>query len=1121
MVPMIATLLLPLCLFLVPQHPVQGTEDPYVPPVVESSDEGAAALKKIQLPKGFVARLWASEPDLANPVSLYVDHRGRIFVAQTFRTNNGVTDMREHMGWLNDELAAQTVADRVAMYKRNEGDKFAEYSVAHEQVQRLADLDGDGVCDSSIVFADGFNDPAAGVGAGILVRGTDVWYACIPNLWKLTDEDDDGRAESREVLHTGYGVKVALLGHDLHGLRIGPDGRLYFSMGDRGLHIETQGKVFHLPDRGSVLRCELDGSGLEVFATGLRNPQELVFDDYGNLFTGDNNSDGGDKARWVFVVQGGDTGWRHHYQYLTLPNLRGPWNAEGQWKPFHEKQPWFLVPPIENVADGPSGLCMVPDIGWGDSMQGAFLLCDFRGAASHSSIMEVRHQTKGAGFELVYSRPLFKDLLPTDCDVGPDGALYVTDWVNGWGMTHKGRIFRLAPEGLDTDPRVLEQKVLLAEGMEGRSWEELGRLLGHEGRAVRHEAQLELGFRAARGSPGSEALRRGMGALLNAAYHGQQRPFSRLHGIWGVGMVARLQGAASGFAASIMPLAEDIDPQVRLQTIRVLGEMGDALGLDVLRRALAANDSAEQASAAHALANLRLSLDAQQRSSCIAPIKELLLQGGDRDPWLRHACIRALEHLGTAEEQRALLQSDSVILRRAGVVVLRRTEDAAIARALGDPDEAVVGEAARAIHEVPLPMCAPDLAALLEGPVDRDLYLLRRALAASRELHRPEDARRIAAWVQRDGLDGWLVREGLEALAGWAEPNPIDRVIGSWRPIEGDDSDLGLVLAPLLPGARKSGVAAVQAWIRLEQSQAVPEELALRDLLHTGEEESFRVAALEALLRRGLIDAPQLSTLLVDDSSKVASIALRELGRTDPGRAIGPLMGLARQGEAENRQAAVQALAQFKDRAGHGALARLLRAEASSPGPSPIALELLVALAGDPGEESATAMQAWRARAAADPVDPRGAIVRGGGNAERGLDLFRSKAEVSCLRCHRVGEWGTSLVGPDLTGVGSRLTQDEILWSILDPNRDLAEEYQAWTFLHQDGSMVVGRIVEETATELLILDAEGVEHTWEPDLVEGRRKGLSSMPEDMWEKLSDSELRDLLAFLQGQIATDK
>ena len=301
------------------------------------------------------------------------------------------------MNWLDDDLASRTVADRVAMYRKYLGAGFAGYSVEHERVRRLVDRDGDGHADASTIFADGFNDPAAGIGAGVLARKGDVWYACIPWLWKLRDNDGDGRADRRELLHQGYGVHVGFLGHDLHGLRFGPDGRLYFSIGDRGFNVTTlDNRNLAVPDTGSVLRCNPDGTELEVFASGLRNPQELAFDEFGNLFTGDNNSDSGDKARWVYLVEGGDSGWRIGYQFIAGPISRGPWNEEKLWYPAFDGQAAYIVPPIANIADGPSGLAYDPGVSLlPDAYRKHFFLVDFRGASGQSGIRIVRAAAQG------------------------------------------------------------------------------------------------------------------------------------------------------------------------------------------------------------------------------------------------------------------------------------------------------------------------------------------------------------------------------------------------------------------------------------------------------------------------------------------------------------------------------------------------------------------------------------------------------------------------------------------------------------------------------------------------------------------------------------------------------
>src|SRR4051794_37932891 len=84
--------------------------DPYEKKIARASGEAERALGRMQLPAGLKAEVHAAEPLLANPVAFCFDEQGRIYVAETFRLHKGVTDNRNHSKWLDDELAARTVA---------------------------------------------------------------------------------------------------------------------------------------------------------------------------------------------------------------------------------------------------------------------------------------------------------------------------------------------------------------------------------------------------------------------------------------------------------------------------------------------------------------------------------------------------------------------------------------------------------------------------------------------------------------------------------------------------------------------------------------------------------------------------------------------------------------------------------------------------------------------------------------------------------------------------------------------------------------------------------------------------------------------------------------------------
>jgi quinoprotein glucose dehydrogenase len=434
-------------------------------------------LRRLSAPAGFEVSVFAAEPMLVNPVALSVDEQNRIYVTET-QSYNWEGD------YPDEQLACRTFEQSEALRQRDLLCK-PHPTNRSERVRLLEDRSGQGRADSAVTFCDGF-ELSTGVAAGVLARHGRVWLANAPDLWLLCDTKGQGHANSREVLLHGFGVRRANMGHDLHGLIFGPDGKLYFSMGDRGLNVRTrEGNTIALPDTGSVLRCNPDGTDLEVFAVGLRNPQKLAFDQFGNLWTVDNNANKGDPSRCVYVVEGGDSGWRIGYE--ILPDC-GPWLQERLWDPAAPAA--YRVPPVGWLGQGPAGLAYYPGTGLPSQYEDHFFLCNFP-----ENVLSFSVRPRGAGFELKDVQPFLSTLWPTDIGFGTDGTVYVSDWGPSWSMTQRGRIFRVAHHESRHVSLVAETKKLLADGMDQRTVEELVDLLGHRDQRVRQTAQFALAER--------------------------------------------------------------------------------------------------------------------------------------------------------------------------------------------------------------------------------------------------------------------------------------------------------------------------------------------------------------------------------------------------------------------------------------------------------------------------------------------------------------------------------------------------------------------------------------------------------------------------------------------------
>ncbi len=1067
---------------------------PEAPQIASASDEGRQAIGGLRVPAGLKVELFAAEPLLANPVAFSVDHQGRVWVCETFRQGKGIEDNRNHGQWLDDDLAAQTVEDRLAYIHKHVGDKVGDYTAHDDRIRLLIDKDGDGQADQATVFAERFNAIEDGTGAGVLVRGSDVFYTNIPHLWRLRDCDGDGKADQRDKLHSGYGVRFAFRGHDMHGLILGPDGRLYFSVGDRGLNVVTQeGKRIVNPQCGAVLRCELDGSNLELFATGLRNPQELAFDDYGNLFTGDNNSDSGDRARWVYVVEGGDSGWRMEYQYL--PD-RGPFNREKIWHPQTEEQPAHIIPPIANLADGPSGLAFYPGTGLPEHFRDRFFLVDFRGTPANSGVRTFRVKPKGASFELVDEEQSLWSVLATDIDFGPDGAIYLADWVNGWNGEGKGRIYRYFAPELAKSPPVQEVKKLLAEAFSKRSPSELAKLLAHADRRVRQEAQFAL------------AEKSQLSVLAKAAADGDSL-LARLHGIWGLWQVGRTPAWNEPAAEVLDKLLADAEPEVRSQAAKVAGELKLTSAFDGLVKLLSDDSLPVRYFAAVSLGKLG-------RPEAIEPLLTMLGENADRDPVLRHGGVMGLA--GSAGSAAALMDAakhSSPAARMGALLAMRRLAADDVALFLSDSDPRLVVEAARVIHDLPLPAALPKLAALISGPASDDA-LLRRVLNANYRLGAEENAQALALFAARAAAPESLRLEALAMLRAWDKPSPKDRVLNFWRPLPQRDRGPAIKavrdsLAGLFVGSPKVAAAAAKVAVDFGIQEVGPELKRL--YADASQPEKVRADALLGLatIKDASIDEA-LETGLEDASPYVRAAARRGLVERRPADGLAELETAVFMGERIERQSALGLLAEVRGRQSRDILDKALDQLLAGDFPADCRLELLTAASRRRGGDLSRKIAAYEAqRAKENPLGEYGDCLEGG-DAERGRQIFFERSELSCVRCHKIGDTGGE-VGPELTKIAGDKKRDYLLEAMVNPNKVIAKGFETAVIRDLDGQIHTGIVKLENEQRLDLMTAEGKLISIRKENIEARKEGKSSMPEDLTKQVSKFDLRDLVEFL--------
>lgn len=1039
-------------------------------------------------------------PFVENPGSIGFDHQGRLYVAETHRFWLGVPDLRGKNMMIEGDFRSRSTADRTKLYEEW-SHEFPEgwFSAVGDRIVRLEDRDGNGAADHRTPFSGPFNDPLDGIGFSVLSDGESIYFTCIPNVWKLTDKDGDGIAESREKIVEGFGTQVSFIGHDLHGLTWGPDGKLYFSIGDRGYNVTSkEGKKFENPCRGAIFRCNPDGSEFEVYCKGLRNPQELAFDEYGNLFTFDNTGDIGDVARMVYALEGTDSGWHmshqsaHHYaEVLDWGEFRpktSMWVAERMFDTYNEEQPQWVYPPASHVARGPSGVTYLTGESIPKNLRNTFMLANYRGAAPGCTVLNIRVEPSGAGFKAVSEEVTISGVGVTDVEQGFDGRIYLCDFGGGWSINQNGSIQVL--EATDNQAREAGLSVakLFKRGFGNVADKSLLTFLGHADQRVRQQSQFEL------------AKRKSWSALSAVAKNTKRDRLSRLHALWGLGQIAAKSSRKSAVFAKLLTGEDAI---LRANSARIIGDLKLSNAKPALIKAL--GDTAAQVRSLAALALGKVAKP--EDKTTISALFDLA--ANNEDIVVRHSCIAALENLNAEAAAAANSTANSSETRLVSVIVLRRLASPALSKFLEDSDPLVQREAIRAIYDTPaIKTAAGQKVASLRSVGSLPETVQRRIVAANFHLGADQNAGRLLDMAADTSLELSIREAALQGLRKWTTPPVTDPVLGHYRPLKESTREAKTLIAAIgkdlgryLAQEKTPRLLALGLRLANEIGVDLPRNTLESQALNANLDAEVRVATLDSLVSQfGKGAKAPTQKLLAAKDDAVRAAAVRH-GFTV---GIGNIVELSRKAikaeklpvarEAINGLAKIDTehLLQVWNKRGKG-LKKSLH------------LDVYLALTESGNKSAAKSMESFAEANGTNVFS----LSEQGGKIARGKFVFENHG--ACLQCHKVKDNG-GVQGPALDDVATRLTRGQILESVFNPNAVITPGFASITATMKDDSIVMGRLKTEDAKSYHLILPDGKETTINKADIFEKTPPISAMP-PIGAALAPRDLRDLVAYL--------
>lgn len=383
------------------------------------------ALASMEAYEGLEVQLFASEPMMSNPTNMDIDEKGRVWIIE------GQNYRNQH----NPDNPYRSEGDRILI---------------------LEDTDGDGMADSKKVFYQGEDINSA---LGIAIFGNKIYVSHSPHVFVFTDENGDDQPDRKEILFQKLDGDQH--DHGMHAFTFGMDGRLYFNSGNEfekiadkdgnflrdrsGKLIDTKGGYFR---QGLALRCEMDGSDVEVLGHNFRNPYELAVDSYGTLWQSDNDDDGNRGTRMNYVMPYGNYGYTDELTGAGWRTRRIGMHDSIPLRHWHQNDPGSVPNLLQNGSGSPTGLLIYEANLLPEVFRNQMIHCE----PGHQVVRAYPVKRDGAGFSaktmnvLKSKDPWFR---PSDVTMAPDGSIFVADWydpgVGGhkMGDLERGRIYRI------------------------------------------------------------------------------------------------------------------------------------------------------------------------------------------------------------------------------------------------------------------------------------------------------------------------------------------------------------------------------------------------------------------------------------------------------------------------------------------------------------------------------------------------------------------------------------------------------------------------------------------------------------------------------------------------------